>query len=71
MKKILLKKLQEFYSEKMAYAILSGNRKPKYEVIIALHKNSEVPFDAWLNIKSYLRENDTKQSTKHATAKGA
>ncbi|WP_148224971.1 hypothetical protein [Nitratifractor salsuginis] len=45
------------YSDKAAYSHLRGERKPKYSVILDLHRRGIVPFDAWLDIRSYLNGN--------------
>lgn len=55
---IIFEKLKMFYSEKMAYACLNGSRKPSYEVILelALCDFDPIPFEAWRDIKSFLKE---------------
>ena len=55
LKQILLK----YYKEPSMFAILSGIRKPSYEIILKLHNDHKIPFDVWLDIKSYV--NDTKK----------
>ena len=54
---ILFEKLKIFYSDKMAYACLNGTRKPSYEVILelAMDEINPVPFEAWKDIKSYIK----------------
>jgi hypothetical protein len=54
--------LVNYYSVAGADLILRGERKPKYEVIVELHKKHNIPFDVWLDIKSYI-ENDTKKDS--------
>ena len=71
MKRALLKKLQEYYSEKMSYCVLNGTRRPKYDVMFELDKQGHIPFKAWRDIKAYLQENDTKKAVEDTTAKGA
>jgi hypothetical protein len=51
--------LLNFYSPAGADLILRGERKPKYEIVVELHKKHKVPFDIWLDIKSFIK-NDTK-----------
>ncbi|MFK5937706.1 MAG: hypothetical protein QM497_04825 [Sulfurimonas sp.] len=41
-------------------SILRGIRRPKYEVIIKLNHQHKIPFEVWVDIKSYIK-NDTKQ----------
>ena len=64
MKNLIFRELLKHYKEKMVYAILSGNRKPSLEVIISLQKSINIPAEVWLDIKSYIRENNTKQKSK-------
>lgn len=54
MKKEIFNELKTHYSDKMAYAILSGSRKPTLEIIVSIQKLLGVPAEAWLDIKSYL-----------------
>jgi len=57
LKQILL----TFYSVAMADMILRGDRKPSYEIICKLQSKHKIPFNIWLDIKSYL-SNDTKNT---------
>lgn len=58
LKNILLK----YYVGSTANSVLRGVRKPSYDVIVELAKEHDIPFDIWLDIKSYLK-NDTKQDS--------
>lgn len=58
--------LLNYYSNAGTDMILRGERKPKYEVIVELHKKHKIPFDVWLDIKSYI-ENNTKNSNRSTT----
>lgn len=58
--------LLNYYSKPGTDMILRGERKPKYEVIVELHKKHNIPFDVWLDIKTYI-ENDTKNSDRSTT----
>ena len=59
MREKIKEKLKELkYSEHSIKSILSGRRKPRYETMIKL--KHIVPIDAWINIKTYLRENEFK-----------
>lgn len=53
--------LINFYSVAMADMILRGDRRPSYEIICQLHSKYKIPFNVWLDIKSYL-VNDTKKA---------
>jgi hypothetical protein len=64
LKKILL----NYYREAAANHILRGIRKPSYENMLHMHEKDNVPFNIWQDIKSYLQENDTKQSTHQRSA---
>ncbi len=43
--------------------ILRGDRKPNPEVRFDLHQKGVIPFSAWLDIKSYLNDNNSNDST--------
>lgn len=58
--------LINFYSVAMADMILRGDRRPSYEIICQLQSKYKIPFNVWLDIKSYL-ENDTKKQSCNAT----
>ncbi len=61
LKQILIK----FYSVAMANMILRGERRPSYEIICQLHSKYEVPFNIWLDIKSYVsNSNNTANKDK-------
>ena len=59
--------LLNYYVDSTSNSILRGIRKPSYEAMVNLDKKHNVPFDAWLDIKSYLK-NDTKQCTDNTSA---
>jgi hypothetical protein len=65
LKKLLIKS----YTVAGADLILRGERKPRYEIMVELNKKNKIPFDIWLDIKSYLQENDTKHSNKNTNTK--
>lgn len=67
LKKILL----NYYKEPATNHILRGIRRPSYEKILAMHEKHQIPFDAWRDIKSYLREDDTKTKKSEQEFKGA
>ncbi len=52
--------LSKHYAERTVYAILSGTRKPKYEIILELYQQYNIPFTAWKDIKSFIDESLTK-----------
>lgn len=57
--------LLSFYSTAMADMILRGDRKPSYEIICELDKKHKIPFDVWLDIKSFV--NNTKDNSSCTT----
>lgn len=59
MKDLLLAALKKHYSKKMAYACLNGTRQPSLSVIVEIEDNEHVPAKAWLDIKTFLRDNPT------------
>lgn len=63
----LKKILQEHYAESSVYSILSGNKRPGYIKMYLMNKEHGVPFNAWLNIKKYLEEEENTSLSK-ATA---
>jgi hypothetical protein len=67
MRKKIFEELLHFYKEKMVYAIMSGTRRPSLEAIVSLENKLNIPVSAWLDIKSYLQENDTKEQCTSAT----
>ena len=66
MKKNIFIELTKYYSKQMAYACLSGERTPGLRAIILIEESLKVPPKAWLDIKSYLKNNTTTQ-TKQST----
>ena len=72
MKRKKLKRILGNYtsSEHTINSYLKGARRPRYEDILDMNRKYKVPFTAWENIKSYLQENDTKQSNTIATPQG-
>ncbi len=44
---------------------LNGSRRPSYEIIMKLHKDHKIPFEAWEDIKVYLC--DSKKQEKVAS----
>ena len=66
MERVIIKnELQKYYKPLTVIRILQGVRKPRYKVIVDLHRRGIVPFDAWLDIKSYL--NNAEKSREPAT----
>ncbi|MBD3843815.1 MAG: hypothetical protein IE909_18445 [Campylobacterales bacterium] len=55
---LLLK--QNGYSVHTINAILCGRRKPNPEIRYKLEKVANIPFTAWLDIKSYIQKDSTK-----------
>lgn len=62
MKRSTLKQILEkhYHSEDSIKSILSGRRKPSYEVMFKINKSDNVPFTAWKDIKSFINESVTK-----------
>jgi len=60
LKEILLK----YYSKFTADSILSGRRRPSIEKRIALNQEHNIPILAWQDIKSYISEQNSKNSEK-------
>ena len=60
--------LINFYSVAMADMILRGDRRPSYEIICQLRSKYKIPFNVWLDIKSYLENDTKKQSCSTTTA---
>ena len=57
MKREKLKKILGFYyKEDGIKSILSGRRKPSYEVMCALNEKHKIPFSVWKDIKSFITE---------------
>ena len=54
-------------SENLAGKYLRGVARPSYENICELHSKKIIPFTAWQDIKSYLQNNDTKQTPKQSS----
>ena len=48
----------------------SGITKPTADKMFTLEDEFGIPVHAWRNIKSYLQENDTKQTQKNSNTKG-
>jgi len=62
--------LLHYYTLPSANHILRGIRRPSYENILLMNEKHGIPFSAWRDIKSFLREDNTKKSSVRATAKG-
>lgn len=68
MKRDEIKKiLSKHYASATCDAILRGDRKPKYEVMIKLAQDSNIPFDAWLNIQSFIANHTPKETLSTTT----
>ena len=57
-------------SEHTINSVLSGARRPSYKKILVLHDSYKIPFGAWVDIKSYLQENNTATHQNNASTKG-
>lgn len=57
----LIKILSNVYSKDSVKSIVSGRRRPSLENIVKFEKENNVSPSVWLDIKSYLQDNDTKQ----------
>ncbi|WP_419767259.1 hypothetical protein [Arcobacter sp.] len=53
--------LQIFYKTSTVNAIVRGERKPSYEIILTLNNDFNIPFDSWKDIKSYINETITDE----------
>lgn len=62
--------LLKYYSDVMANMILRGARKPKYEVMLQMHQNHNIPFTVWQDIKSFIQPNNTKQKSSEQELEG-
>ena len=64
MKEITIKSLAKAInvSENLAGKYLRGVVRPSFENMYKLDKENKIPFHAWLDIKSYLQDNNTKQN---------
>jgi len=58
--------LSQYYSTPSINKILKGDRRPRYEIILELHRKHKIPFDVWIDIKSFIN-NDTKKKGVKAT----
>ena len=64
-RKKITKLLKELgYKPASVKAIMCGIRKPSYENILKLYQNHNIPFEAWIDIKSYLNNTTKKKSVK-------
>jgi len=69
-KKIQKALLDLGYSYDSMKSLMCGRAKPSMRRAITLYERYGIPLDVWIDIKSYLRENDTKKGSARATAKG-
>ncbi len=53
--------LNTIYAPSSVRAILNGKRRPVLEKAIELRDKFSIPVDAWMDIKSYIK-NDTKEA---------
>jgi len=53
--------LDSGYSYDSMKSLMCGRAKPSMTRAIELNQKFKVPFEVWIDIKSYLQENDTKQ----------
>ena len=68
--KLKLKLLKSGYSEESIKKLFQGRQKPPLDKAFSLHDNFNVNINIWRDIKSYLQENNTKQSNTIATPQG-
>jgi len=54
------------YSNESIKKLLYGKTRPSWKKAILLQQNHNIPYTAWVNIKSYI-ENDTKKD-EHSTS---
>ena len=47
------------YSYDSMKSLMCGRAKPSMKRAIELNKNFKVPFEVWIDIKSYLQDNNT------------
>ena len=67
----ITEKLLSFgYKQNTIDKLLQGRINPTTEKAIRLHKEHDIPFLAWEDIKSYLN-NDTKHSSEKSTTSQA
>lgn len=64
-KKIKKALLQVGYTNDSVKSLMCGRVKPSFAKAQILFENHKIPFEAWINIKSYV--NDTKETTKKST----
>lgn len=60
----------EGYSKGMIDSIMSGRRKPNSDLRYKFESLFAIPFKAWVDIKLYLQNNDTKQTRNNTSIKG-
>ncbi len=69
-RKIIEQKLASYYKKDSIKSILSGRRKPSYKVMLKLEKDENIPFNAWIDIKSFidksLANNENKDEVQRA-----
>ena len=53
--------LLNVYSKDSVKSILTGRRRPSLKNIIRFEREHNIPASVWLDIKSYLHQNTTKQ----------
>ena len=59
-KKIQKALLENGYTYDTMKSIMCGRSRPSMKRAIELKQNHKVPFEVWIDIKSYLQKNDTK-----------
>ena len=64
MKKIILKKkLLKHYAESTVRSLLNGSRLPSMKEAIKLNQKERIPFNAWVDIRSYVNNTKSKGAT--------
>lgn len=66
MNKLKLKEiLGFFYKTSTVNAIIRGDRKPSYNIILKLEESYDIPFTAWKDIKSFLKSSIANEQNKN------
>jgi hypothetical protein len=62
MKREKLKKILKYFTEADSTIRnwLNGTRKPSYPIMLKLNKDHDIPFEAWADIKAYIKKEEQK-----------
>ena len=55
--KDIKKILSEHYSFEMVKSLLIGRTTPSYKMASLFYRENQIPFEAWLDIKSFIANN--------------